>query len=128
MSFLDPLLAKPTADWILLNARHKHVVARTIETAFDRKARNRGLLGRSSLAEDSALILAPCNSIHTFFMRFAIDVAFVDRDGQIRRARQSLQPWRIQAAYRAFAVVELPSGALRRSDTRLGDHLYFAAE
>ena len=103
-------------------------MARTLETAFDRKARNRGLLGRSSLADDAALILAPCNSIHTFFMRFAIDVVFVDRDGYVRRARQSLGPWRIQAAFRAFAVIEFASGALERSDTRAGDRLYLAAE
>lgn len=128
MSFLDPILTTPNTTWILRNARHEHVVARKVETAFDRTTRNRGLLGRSSLPDDSALILAPCNSIHTFFMRFAIDVAFVDRDGHIRRARQALQPWRIQAALHAFAVVELASGALERSDTRVGDRLYFAAE
>jgi uncharacterized membrane protein (UPF0127 family) len=128
LSFLDPILTTPNAPWILRNARHEHVVARMVETAFDRKARNRGLLGRSSLPDDRALILAPCNSIHTFFMRFAIDVAFVDRDGHVRRARQSLQPWRIQTAFRAFAVVELASGALERSDTRVGDRLYLAAQ
>ena len=128
MSFLDPILTAPNAAWMLRNARHEHVVARIVETAFDRKARNRGLLGRSSLPEDSALILAPCNSIHTFFMRFAIDVAFVDREGHIRRARSALQPWRMQAAFRAFAVVELASGALERTDTRAGDRLYLATE
>jgi uncharacterized protein len=128
LSFLDSVLTTPNAPWTLRNARHDHVVARIVETAFDRNARNRGLLGRSSLAEGSALILAPCNSIHTFFMRFAIDVAFVDRDGRIRRARRALQPWRIQAALRAFAVVELAAGALDRSDTRVGDRLYLAAE
>lgn len=128
MSFLDPILTTPSTPWILRNARHEHVVARTVETAFDRQTRNRGLLGRSSLADDAALILAPCNSIHTFFMQFAIDVVFVDRDGHVCRARRSLRPWRIQAAFRAFAVVELASGALERSDTRAGDRLYFAAE
>ena len=128
MSFLDAILTTPRAPWILRNARHEHVVAREIETAFDRKARNRGLLGRWSLADDGALILAPCNSIHTFFMRFAIDVVFVDRDGRVRRARPSLRPWRIQAAFRAFAVIEFASGALERSDTRAGDRLYLALE
>ena len=128
MSFLDPIPATPSAPWILRNARHDHVVARMLETAFDREARNRGLLGRSSLADDAALILAPCNSIHTFFMRFAIDVVFVDRDGRVRRTRPSLRPWRLQAAFRAFAVIEFASGALERSDTRVGDRLYLAAE
>jgi uncharacterized membrane protein (UPF0127 family) len=128
LSFLDSLVASPTTPWILRNARHQQVVARHIESAFDRKTRNRGLLGRASLSPDRALILAPCNSIHTFFMKFAIDVAFVDRSGLIVRARQVVRPWRVQASFRAFAVVELAAGVLARSDTRSGDRLFLAAE
>jgi uncharacterized membrane protein (UPF0127 family) len=128
LRFLDPILASPQTAWILRNARHQHVVARLIECAFDRKTRNQGLLGRSSLSPDTALILAPCNSIHTFFMKFTIDVAFVDREGTILRARPALRPWRIQAAFRAFAVVELAEGVLERADTRAGDRLFLAAE
>ena len=128
MTFLDPILSAPDTSWILRNARHQQVVARHIESAFDRKTRNRGLLGRSSLAADSALILAPCSSIHTFFMKFAIDVAFVDRNGLILRARSSVRPWRVQVSFRAFAVVELAAGVLARSDTRSGDRLFLAAE
>jgi uncharacterized membrane protein (UPF0127 family) len=127
-SFLGPILTDPTARWVLRNARHAGIVARTIETAFDSPTRNRGLLGRSGLADDHALILAPCSSIHTFFMQFAIDVAFVDREGGVLRVRQALGPWRIQIALRAFAVVEFASGSLNRSDTRAGDRLYLAAE
>ncbi len=128
MRFLDPILGAPNNSWILRNARHQQAVAWHIESAFDRKSRNRGLLGRSSLSPDTALILAPCNSIHTFFMKFAIDVAFVDRDGHILRARHAVRPWRIQAAWRAFAVVELAAGVLKRSDTRAGDRLFLADE
>jgi hypothetical protein len=127
-SFLGPILTDPTARWVLRNARHAGIVARTIETAFDSPTRNRGLLGRSGLADDHALILAPCSSIHTFFMQFAIDVAFVDREGGVLRVRQALGPWRVQIALRAFAVVEFASGSLNRSDTRAGDRLYLAAE
>jgi uncharacterized membrane protein (UPF0127 family) len=103
-------------------------VARTIETAFDSPTRNKGLLGRTHLAEHAALILAPCSSIHTFFMRFAIDVAFVDRGGTIIRLRSAVRPWRIQIAVRAFAVVELAAGALARADTQAGDRLFLAPE
>ena len=127
-SFLGPILTDPNARWVLRNARHAGIVARTIETAFDSPTRNRGLLGRSGLADGHALILAPCSSIHTFFMQFAIDVAFVDRDGVVLRARNVLGPWRLQISVRAFAVVELASGSLDRSDTRAGDRLYVAAE
>ena len=127
-SFLGPILTAPNARWVLRNARHAGIVAGTIETAFDSPTRNRGLLGRSGLADGHALILAPCSSIHTFFMQFAIDVAFVDRDGVVLRVRKVLGPWRLQISVRAFAVVELASGSLDRSDTRAGDRLYVAAE
>jgi len=127
-SFLGPILTDPNARWVLRNARHAGIVATTIETAFDSPTRNRGLLGRSGLADGHALILAPCSSIHTFFMQFAIDVAFVDRDGVVLRVRQAMGPWRIQIVFRAFAVVEFASGSLNRSDTRAGDRLYAAAE
>ncbi len=127
-SFLNPLLTDPSTPWVLRNARHSGIVARTIETAFDSPTRNRGLLGRSSLGDDRALILAPCSSIHTFFMQFAIDVAFVDREGQVLRVRKAVGPWRLQVAFRAFAVIELASGRLDRSDTRIGDRLHVAAE
>jgi uncharacterized protein len=128
LRFLQAILAQPHAPWVLRNARHEQVVARVVETAFEPGSRNRGLLGRSGLAEGSALILAPCSSIHTFFMQFAIDVVFVDRDGHVLRARRALGPWRIQAALRASAVIELAAGALDRSETRVGDRLYLASE
>lgn len=69
------------------------------------------------------MILAPCNAIHTWFMRLAIDVAFVGRDGGIVKAVADLRAWRLAASFRAFAVVELPAGALAATDTRAGDVL-----
>ena len=92
-------------------------------TAFDSKSRRTGLLGRDSLAEGSALIIAPSQAIHTFSMRFAIDVAFVSKDGRVLKVRQAVPPRRIAVALRAFAVIELPAGALERSDTKPGDQL-----
>jgi uncharacterized membrane protein (UPF0127 family) len=127
-SFLTPLLKTPDTPWVLRNVRHGGLVARHLETAFDSRQRNRGLLGRDALADSHALILAPCSSIHTWFMRFAIDVAFVDRAGRIVRARAAVAPWRMQVSLRAFAVVELASGALQETDTRAEDRLYLAAE
>jgi uncharacterized membrane protein (UPF0127 family) len=112
----------------LRNARHNGDVARVIETAFDSPARNKGLLGRPELAGETALILAPCNSIHTFFMKFAIDVAFVDRRGTIVRQRAAVGPWRIQVALGAFAVVELAAGTLARANTEPGDRLLLSSE
>ena len=122
-SFLRPLLRPPPVPARLTNARNGQVLARTLLTAFDSASRRRGLLGRESLDEGSALIIAPCSAVHTFSMRFAIDVLFVSKDGRVLKARRNVRPGRVAAAWRAFAVVELPGGTIERSDTRPGDML-----
>jgi len=122
-SFLIPLLRSGAANHRLENTRNGQTVAGEIWTAFDSKTRRKGLLGRDSMPEGSALIIAPSNSIHTFFMRFPIDIAFVSRDGLIVSMRSALPAWRIALSLRAYAVIEFPAGALARSDTRAGDVL-----
>lgn len=122
-SFLDPILKDPGTHWEIRNLRNARVLASRVETAFDSATRRKGLLGRSSLAEGHALVIAPCNSIHTFFMRFPLDAAFVARDGAIVSLSHAVAPWRIRLALRAFAVIELPAGTLASFDTRVGDAL-----
>lgn len=73
-------------------------------------ARLVGLLGRGALAPEQALLLVPCDNVHTFFMRFAIDVVFVDRDGVVLAVVPRLAPWRVAAARRAHACLELAAG------------------
>jgi len=122
-SFVQPLLREGVAGQIIANARNGRVVADQVIPAFDSASRRKGLLGRDSLPEGSAMIIAPSNSIHTFFMRFAIDVAFVTKDGRVLKTRTAIPARRIAIAIRAFAVVELPAGALGRSDIKPGDQL-----
>ena len=122
-SFVQPLLREGSDGHMLVNARSGSVVADRVMTAFDSKSRRKGLLKQDSMPEGSALIIAPCNAIHTFFMRFAIDVAFVARDGRVLKTRKAVPAWRLAASLGAFAVVELPSGALDRSDLAPGDLL-----
>ena len=120
-SFVQPLLREGAEGQVLANARNGCVLADRVMTAFDSKSRRRGLLKQDFMAEGSALIIAPSNAIHTFFMRFAIDVAFVAKDGRVLKTRTAMPAWRMAASLRAFAVVELPSGALARSDVKPGD-------
>ena len=122
-SFLDPLLGADASSLVLTNSRTHQIVAQTLLKAFDSGSRRRGLLGRDSLAGDTALIIAPSNAIHTFSMRFAIDVAFVSTDGRVIKVRPAIPPWRIAAAWRGFAVIEMAAGAFEKSDTRAGDVL-----
>ena len=122
-SFLAPLQRTPSGNHRLENTRNGRVVADQLWGAFDSSTRNKGLLGRDSMPEGSAMVIAPSNSIHTFFMRFPIDIAFVAKDGRIVSVRSALPAWRIAFAWGAFAVVELPAGALARSETVAGDVL-----
>jgi uncharacterized membrane protein (UPF0127 family) len=121
-SFLTPLLDGASAHRII-NQRNNRVVATDVLTAFDSATRRTGLLKHDSLRDGSALVIAPTNAIHTFFMRFAIDVAFVRRDGFVVKVRHALPPWRMAAAFRGHAVIELPAGTLNRSETAPGDVL-----
>lgn len=122
-AFLGPLLRKPDASLALVNVRSGRVLAYALTGAFDSKTRRTGLLGRDRLEEGHALIIAPTNAVHTFFMRFPIDVAFVRKDGRVVRTHHAVKPWRIAAALRGHAAIELPAGTLASSDTVRGDEL-----
>lgn len=121
--FLRPLLRHGAVDQSLVNERTGSIVATFVEVAADSKSRRRGLLGREGLAERHALVLAPCNAIHTCFMRFPIDVLFVARDGRVLKIVERIRAWRVAASLRAFAAIELPAGTLRRGALMPGDRL-----
>ncbi len=122
-SFLDPLLRESSGRCTLVNGGNGLVLADHLIRAFDSAARRTGLLKHGGLPQGSAMIIAPSNAIHTFFMKFPIDVAFVGRDGRVRKVREAVRPWRMSAALRAYAVIELPAGALRSTNTNVGDTL-----
>ena len=121
--FLEPLLKAGDAKYRLINERTGLVIASNVELAADSRSRNRGLLGRSSLAPDSALIIAPCNAVHTFFMRFSIDVIFVSRLGLVVKVCPGLRPWRIGLGLGGFAAVELAAGAANLAEIGRNDRI-----
>jgi uncharacterized membrane protein (UPF0127 family) len=108
----------------LINERTSMAVASIVELAVTRAARRRGLLGRDALDVSAGMMLAPCVSVHTAFMRFPIDVVFVDRDGVVRKIVRDLKPWRIAASPRAYAAIEIAAGIER--DVAPGDRLFLA--
>src|ERR1700704_4713958 len=110
----------------IVNERTSAVVASAVELADTRAARNRGLLGRDRLEPGSALVISPCLAVHTAFMRFAIDVVFLDRDGRVLKVVRDLQPWRVALAPRAHAVIELAGGRLESREVSVGDRFYLA--
>jgi len=122
-SFLRPMTARPPQPSRLVNARTNDVLATRLEPAFDSESRKRGLLGRDSLDAGTALLIAPCSSVHTFFMRFPIDVIFVDRSGRVRKTYAAMPARRIAFAWGGFVAIELAAGALAAHEVRRGDML-----
>jgi len=89
-------------------------------------ARLRGLLGHKSLPSGQGILLRPAASVHTFFMRFAIDVVFLDEDLQVVGIASDLSPWRAAGKRGARAVLELPAGECARRGLGVGDKIRFA--
>lgn len=110
----------------LVNRTRGTVLAERVARAGGLAQRLRGLLGRPALCEGEALAISPCNSVHTFFMKFPIDAVFLDARGRVVRALAGVRPWRATRVHlRARQVVELPEGTVTRSGTRAGDELAF---
>jgi uncharacterized membrane protein (UPF0127 family) len=121
--FLAPLVASPGQAWSVRNLTSGHVLVSRLESAFDSATRKKGLLGRDGLEPGAGLVIAPCGGVHTFFMRFPIDVLFAARDGRVIKISHAVMPWRLALALTAFCVIELPAGTAAGSGTRAGDRL-----
>lgn len=97
-------------------------------TFFERTV---GLIGTKKMASGTTLWIQgsrfiPCNSIHTFFMSFAIDVVFVDRDLQVKAIYRDIRPWRVTPVVKgAWSVFEFPAGAVTHIE--VGDQLHVGA-
>jgi uncharacterized protein len=85
--------------------------------------RMRGLIGRRGLPAGEGLLLTPAPSIHTAFMRFAIDALFLDRELRVLDIRASMPPWRVASKRRARSVLELSAGECARRGVEVGDRL-----
>jgi len=126
-NFLLPLIRYADRSFELRNTRTDRLIAQSVIPACESDARRKGLLGRDSFAKGSAMVIAPSNAIHTFFMRFPIDALFVRRNGVVVKVRRNIPPWRAAAALWAYAVIELPAGTLAADDVRVGDVLSMVA-
>lgn len=91
--------------------------------------RLRGLLGRAALSPQEALWLRPCNSVHTWWMRFAIDVIFLDRELRIVRLVENLRPFRLTRPSRqAVSVIEMAAHSITRLNLQVGEQLRVSKE
>ncbi|MDI6757553.1 MAG: DUF192 domain-containing protein [Endomicrobiia bacterium] len=98
------------------------VVAARSDIADGFFSRLRGLMFAKSIAADEALVIKPCLAIHTFFMRFPLDAAFVGRGGVVLKVALGIKPWRVPSGVSSSEmVIEMASGALRKDILAEGD-------
>jgi len=86
-----------------------------------------GLLGRSSLKPGEALFIEPCSSVHTAFMRFTIDVVYIDKARKVVKVAPNMRPFRVGGVFKgSCSVIELPKGTIEATHTAPGDELAFS--
>lgn len=110
------------ADHVDLTRADGRLVCRCrVATSF--ASRFRGLMGLAQLPPGSGLLLPRTSSVHTHFMRFSIDVVFLDSERRIVSVVQALRPWRLARAKAATSVLELAAGECERLELAEGDVL-----
>ena len=114
-----------------LNRTRGTVLCERVENAGGLGGQSRGLLGRDSLAQTDGLLFdngrfTPLMWMHMFFMRFAIDIVFLDGAGRVMRVNRNLKPWRVSSmVFGARRALELAAGAAAQSGTERGDEIEF---
>ncbi len=106
------------------NATKNSCLGEQISMADSSLRRLVGLLGKRSLARGCGLFIVPSQAIHTVGMAFPIDVIFVDKKYSVMGVREAVRPFRITRVFwKAFGVLELPTGTISGSRTEVGDQL-----
>ena len=108
----------------VINTRNGKVVCERCRILDGLLERLKGLIGTKSLSSEEGVLITDCKSIHTMFMGFPIDVAFIDSSGVILRTSEKISPWRMTGfVLKASMVLELSGGVLKKTETRTGDQL-----
>lgn len=108
---------------LVRNKTRQTLLADRAEIADTSAKRRAGLLKHQSLAPGEGLWIAPCESVHTFFMKFPIDLIYLDKKLRVRKVRRAVPAWRLSACFTAHSILELPAGAAVESGTVAGDEL-----
>ena len=118
---------KESGPLVVYNQTRGATLASEVQVADDARSRRIGLLKHDTLPPGQGLWLFPTCAIHTFGMRFPIDVAFLDRRRRVKRIYHGLAPYRLTSfVWGAQSVLELPSGSLASTGTAVGDQLQFS--
>jgi uncharacterized membrane protein (UPF0127 family) len=107
------------------NVTRQTVLAEAADVADTSAKRRTGLLKRERLEPGAGLWIVPCESVHTFFMKFPIDLVYLDKRKNVRKVRHAVPAWRMSACLLAHSVLELPAGTAAQTATVAGDELAF---
>lgn len=107
------------------NQTRQTVLGAAVDVADTSAKRRTGLLKHERLAPGEGLWISPCESVHTFFMKFPIDLVYLDKQKKVKKVRNAVPPWRMSACLTAESVLELPAGTAEQTGTRPGDELAF---
>ncbi len=108
----------------VVNKANNSIIAQNVMVADTFLTRVVGLLNRKSLPKDEALIITKCNSIHMFFMRFAIDVIFIDKNNQVVGLVERIKPFCLSRIYfKAVSAIEFAEGIIAEKKVSIGDQL-----
>lgn len=118
--------AAPDVRLKIFNRTRQTVLAAWAQVADREATRRRGLLGRDSLDPGEALWIVPCEAVHTFGMKFPIDLVYIDRKQRVRKVRSAVPAWRMSICFTAHSVIELAAGAAKAAHTVCGDQLEFS--
>ena len=105
------------------NQTRATVLGEAIDVADTSEKRRTGLLKHQRLEAGEGLWINPCESVHTFFMKFPIDLVYLDKKKKVRKVRNAVPAWRLSACLVAESVLELPAGTAQRTGTERGDEL-----
>jgi uncharacterized membrane protein (UPF0127 family) len=118
-TFLEDFL-----KYSLKNLTKNNTIADNVTFADTFWPRMRGLMGKKYLKEDEGILLKPCNAVHMMFMRFPIDVIFLDRDFVVVKIMKNLRPWKTSPVIRkAFQTLELKAGTAIEKAIDINDKL-----
>jgi uncharacterized protein len=110
----------------VINRTRQTVLGTSIEVANHGATRRKGLLGRSGLPSGEGIWIVPCESVHTFWMKFPIDLVYLDRNKKVKKVRSGIPPWRMSVCLSAHSVLEFASGTIHSTQTKPGDWLEFS--
>jgi len=108
---------------LVRNETRGTTLASTADVADTSAKRRTGLLKHAQLEPGDGLWIMPCESVHTFFMKFPIDLVYLDRKHKVRKVRHRVPAWRLSACLLAHSVLELPAGTIEETQTAVGDEL-----